>query len=404
MIKLSNSNLSTGATAMKSPIFTTPLRTSLACCAFATLLLFAGSNSASAQWTTSDTIHAWAGMNNNFLYQDSSGYDHFAETVGGSTQSGFWQQAEEIEMAVDAYVWSEANDSSNLSGYSSELTSLINGFNTSHASWWNGADTYDDDMMWATIAFARASHVLSNSTWLTDAEDAFNTVYNRGLASNGGIYWNSAGCSGHPATGCSNSYENSAANWTFVIAGHLINNYNGGTGDYLSEAESVYTWANANLYQSSTGQIYDGYFSSSGPVTGAYTYNYGTAIGAASEQGDSATITNVANYLMYDLGNYAGTTSGGYNILANYGQSAGDNDGGYNGIVMRWLGTANAHGYLSSTVQAWALANITQAWSIRDGQELMWDDWAAQTPATSGKVYSWDCSSAMVGMFDEQGF
>jgi hypothetical protein len=71
------------------------------------------------------------------------------------------------------------------------------------------------------------------------------------------------------------------------------------------------------------------------------------------------------------------------------------NDSGFNGIAMRWIGVANGHGLISSSVLAAAQANITKAWSERDGQELIWNDWVAATPATG--VYSWDASAAMGG-------
>jgi predicted alpha-1,6-mannanase (GH76 family) len=363
--------------------------------AIMTLFVLGGSIAASAQWTVSNTSHAWSGYNNNFLFTNSSGHDQFRAKETGTTATGFWMYAEQIELAVDAYYWAKTSDSGNLSTYSSEVTSLINGFDDAHPSWWNGSDTYDDDMMWATIAFARAYQALGTSAWLTDAEDAFNKVYSRGLASNGGIYWNSA-CE----ASCSSWYENSAANWTFVLAGHIIWNNNGNTGNYKTEADSVFNWAYNTLYNSSTGEVYDGY-KSPGIQTADYSYNYGVAIGAASEHGSENTmITNVANYLANDLAAYQGTV-GGYKILLDYDASENGSDGGgFNGITMRWLELANIHGLLSSSVQAWAVANITQAWSVRDSSELMWDDWMSSTPSSG--TYSWDCSSAMAGMFNWQ--
>ena len=363
------------------------------------LFLSAAGTKASAQWTVGNTSHAWAGYNSAFLYTNGSGHDTFAAKENGSSAVSFWMFAEEIEIAVDAYSWAQTNDSGNLSSYASEITSLINGFNDAHASWWNGADSYDDDMLWATIAFTRAYQALGTAAWLTDAENGFNKVYSRGHANNGGIYWNSS-CE----SGCSSWYENSAANWTFVIAGRLIDNNNGHTGSYKSEADSVYSWAKTNLYNAGTGQIYDG-VNSSGTNAGQYSYNYGTAIGAGSEESDNTLISNVSNYLMNDLPNYNGVV-GGYNILPNYDTAeTGQDGGGFNGITMRWLHVADVHGSISSTVEAWARANITQAWSIReyssgDPYYLMWDNWMSPTPTTG--LYSWDCSSAMAGMFDWQ--
>lgn len=355
-------------------------------------------------WTAGDTKNAWNGYLAAYQYTGAAGYDYlFATTVGGSTHGGFWTSAELIDMAVDAYVWAEANDPNNLSTYENEVEGLCDGFVSLHpdsegGGSWASEDTWNDDLNVATIAFARAYKVTGTTRWLTDAEDSFNAVWIRAQSGDGSLCENSAS-----GAGC---YRNSSVNWTFVIAGHLINNYDGGTGSYLSEAQGVFNWAISNLYQSS-GEVYDGPSSYED-----YSYNYGYAIGAASEFGDSTAITNMANWLMNDLDSndettpYAGTVDG-YNILPNYGQGATDNDGGFNGIVMRWLNTANAHGYISSTVQAWAETNITQAWSIReyssgDPYYLMWDNWMSDTTVSS--AYSWDCSSALVGMLNLQGW
>lgn len=354
--------------------------------AVAIVVMVCAAHATFAQRNNTSPIYAWSGMNNNFLYQDSSGYDHFATTVGGSSPDGFWQQAEEIEMAVDAYVWAKTYDSSHLSTYQSELVSLCNGFYNLHGHTWT-SDTWNDDIDIAAIAFTRAYIVLGTAQYLTDAENNLTAVWNRAQQGNGGLCENTGG-----GLGC---YENSSVNWSFVIAADLIYQYNGHQGNYHTEAAGVYSWAKANLYNAS-GLVCDG----PGCTSDGYSYNYGFAIGAASEQADGTVITNVANYLMNDLTNYAGVTSTGYNILPNYGQGATDNDGGFNGIAMRWISVANAHGSISTSVLNWAKANVDQAWSIRDSQELMWDDWAAQTPSTTGAVYSWDCSSAMVGMFD----
>jgi hypothetical protein len=361
-------------------------------CAFT--LVFFTTLPASAQWTSGDTKNAWTGYNSAYFFTGPEGYDyHFATTIGGTTSNGFWTEAELIEMAVDAYAWAKTYDSANLASYETEVEGLCDGFVADHGDSWS-SDNYNDDLDVAIIAFIRAYKVTGTARWLTDAENNFATVWGRAQEGNGGICQN-------VTLGC---YENSSANWTFVIAGHLINNYNGGTGSYLSEAQGVYTWALANLYQSSTGQIYD----ARNGVTGQYSYNYGYAIGAMSESGQEAsTIGQVATYLFNDLTNYAGTTSSGYNILPNYGQGANDNDGGYNGIVMRWINTANSHGSIPSADLAAAKANITQAWSIREYSSslpdyLMWDDWVADTPDSN--VYAWDCSSAMVGMLNGQGW
>src|ERR1017187_4212904 len=126
-------------------------------------------------------------------------------------------------------------------------------------------------------------------------------------------------------------YKNSPSNWTFVEAGYLIDSACGHCGNYKSEADTIYTWAKSYLYVSSTGEVCDGY-KASGCQTGEYSYNYGSAIDAATEEADSTAITNMANFAMTGLGNYV-TVIGGYNILPNYG--TGYVSGGvFNGILL----------------------------------------------------------------------
>lgn len=364
-----------------------------ASCAFAAILLLlvgcVGSTLASAQWTVANTETAWSAYQSHFQCNNSQGHNIFAAVSGTCSPTGFWTEAELIEMAVDGTVWAQTNDSSELVYFKDEVNSLCSGFEDQHGTDWS-SDKYDDDLMWATIAFLRAYIVTGNSAWLGPAETNFQTVYNRGLASNGGIYWYS-GCE----SGCSSWYEKSPANWTFVIAGYGLSSYSGNS-TYKNEAAGVYNWAIANLYNSSTGEIYDG-VNSNGQTTGEYSYNYGIAIGAVQDaSGSKSIIGNIANYLMYDLPNYAGTV-GGYNILPNYGQ--GNQDGsGFNGIALRWVGNANAHGNVSSAVVAWARTNVTQAWAERNtSTNLIWNDWMSPT---TGTEYAWDESDAVVGMLD----
>lgn len=154
-----------------------------------------------------------------------------------------------------------------------------------------------------------------------------------------------------------------------------------------------YTWAKANLYDSSTGQGYD----AKGGVTGQYTYNYGFAMRAGAYQGSNVMVPNIANYVFNNLTNDSGT-SGGYNILPNYGQ--GDlNNSGFNGILILGVGDANNYGYIPSAVMLAVQANMNQAWAERNGTTtLVWNDWEAGTPSTG--TYFWDDSAAMAGLLD----
>jgi hypothetical protein len=345
-------------------------------CIFTALVLVMGATRpAWATWTAANAQAAWSGYQNAYLYLESDGYSRVFVTVqGGTTPEDFWRQAEEIEVAEDAYNENPTTGNKNM------VESLLDGFIYLHGDDWS-SDNYNDDLDVAIIAMARGHIITGTSRWLTDAENNFATVWGRAQQGNGGLCQNAN-------LGC---YENSSANWTFVWAGNILYSITG-TSSYNTEKNGVYTWAKANLYDSATGEIMD----APGVHTCQCTYNYGFAMIAGSYQGSNVMVPNIANYVFNNLTNYDGT-SGGYNVMPDYGHVNGNNDG-FNGILMRGVGFANAKGYLPSADLAAAQANINAAWSFRNGVALSWNDWDASTPTTGN--YSWPDSPTLAGMLD----
>ncbi len=342
-------------------------------------LLPFGWRSSQAQWSASDAQTAFNNYNNAFYFNPGgSNYDYRGQQ-GSTTTSGFWVGAEEIEVAEDAYALNPT------SANQTTINQLCNGFVAQFSADWSG-DSYDDDLMWATIAFVRAYKATGNTTWLSDAQNNFATVWSRGYdSSNGGIWWNVA----------TKNFKASASNWTFVIAGNLLYQATG-SSTYQSEARTIYNWCMSNLYNASTGQVYDGVSTSSGTSTGQYSYNYGVAIGANYYQGDSQDATKMATYLMNNLKN---GTYNGYNLMPNYGQG-GTDGGGFNGIALRWVGLAYAHNVIQNgMVLQWAQANVSYAWSQRNSAGLSWNNWGTATPNGTA-LYSWDCSDTVAGLLD----
>lgn len=282
-------------------------------------------------------------------------------------------------------------------------------------------DDFNDDLDWAVMTFIRAYQITGNANWLAAAETNFNTVWNRAQAPGGKGDGLSGLIQSQPHGKKWSPNLDSPVNFTFVIDGYLIYH---STGDitYKTEADNVYSWAMANLYETTVNdgsgpgvcndqtsltcaKIYD---STTGHSD--YTYNYGIAIEAATLEGDYTKAQYIANWLMYNSNNpnypYAGTyTLNGvqYNVLPNYKQG-GVNDAGYNGIALRGIGFGLSHGALNASTLAWAQANLQAAWELRNSSDVMWNDWNNQTtplPITpSTGLYSWDASPAVAGMFD----
>src|SRR5579875_2719539 len=63
--------------------------------AVAAIFLLGTSMAASAQWTASNTSHAWSGYNNAFLFTNSKGHDQFRVKQGSTgTPTSTWESAQ----------------------------------------------------------------------------------------------------------------------------------------------------------------------------------------------------------------------------------------------------------------------------------------------------------------------
>ena len=123
---------------------------------------------------------------NTAFYKVSGSNGYYAnDTTGGNP--GFWTGAEEIEMLEDAY------DRSNSSTYKSMITALINDFVAVNGSLWTG-NSFNDDILWATIACERAYQITGNSTFKSLAKNNFDAVYARAYDTTlgGGLWWNTS--------------------------------------------------------------------------------------------------------------------------------------------------------------------------------------------------------------------
>jgi predicted alpha-1,6-mannanase (GH76 family) len=374
---------------MKTKTNTMSRRAGGALCAITALILtLAGGRQAAAGWRAVDAQSAWSAFQKTFQYTNGAVYQFNFSTNAVSDgpfhQQDFWKEAELIEMAEDAY---EENPTAT---NNTKVQGLCDGFVAYHGDNWS-SDVFDDDLNWATIAFIRAYSITGTTRWLNDAETNCNIVWNRGYDTTwgGGIWWRS------DQESTNSGYKNSPANWTFVIAGNLINNLNGGTGAYMSHAQTIYNWSTNHL-STPGGDVYDGY-NKNGAAHNLYTYNFGTAVGAAMAVSDtSGFLQNAANFLMTNSTMRSGTV-GGYNILPNYGQ--GNQDGsGFNGIVFRWFNVAYQNGLMPAMYLPWAQTNVSQAWAERNATGKSWNNWMAATPASG--LFSWDCSDTLCGMLD----
>ena len=368
----------------------------------------------SLTWNESDVDAMWTGYTNDFYVLAASGHHIFGVTAGNTTITGFWEEANEIAMAEDGYDWATTDYNSLGSGsaISSMIDDLCAGFVAHNGSLWS-ADQYDDDILWATMAFARAYQITGDNSWLADATNNFNYVWANGQED--GVTDGSLGLT--QVRGDKRMYAN--VNFTFVIAGDMLYDLTGNS-IYKSEADVIFNWSKTNLYvynhlpakNGSTNvcsMIYnynDSEFGKSIQIRDEM-YNYGIAIQAADFENDTDMAVTVANWMIYNINAdtnsdgtpYAGTYDG-YNVLPDYGAGGnnGDNNCGYDGIALRGFGFALMDGLLANPdALPFAQANVQSAWNHRGSDNVEWCGW---TTSPSGTKYSWGDSSAMAGMFD----
>lgn len=382
-------------------------------------------------WSGADAARAWAGYNRAFYAKGANGGAIFTDkstTSGDSRWSSFWEEAEEIEVAEDAYSFYTTHYPAEVQSahIRDEINALCEGFVDNMPAKWKGpgdrydwsANRFNDDLAWTAIAFARAYLITGNAKWLAAAEENFNLIWSRAQP-NGKTDGSNGLQQTQPGSKAWRPNLDSPVNFTFVIAGYLLHDSTTGpaSATYKSKADAVYAWAKANLYRYKyracdrhsglvCSKIYDANNTSVGGKIGSfdYTYNYGIAIQAATREGDVTVASTVANWLMYNSDNpnypYAGSYDG-YNILSNYsahGAINSSNNCGYNGIAFRGIAFGISRGSLAGTnALPWAQANVQAAWNQRSPENMTWDNWASPT---SGEPYSWGDSAALAGMLD----
>lgn len=344
-------------------------------------LVAAGAFSARA-FTAAEATDIWNSFNNAF-YVGNNGNAYYLNIHGG-TKLSLWQQAETIEMACDR----EA-----VSGSSSDqaiITALCNGFEADFGTDWTGSTDYNDDVMWASLAFARAYYRTGNGSFAGLAADNFNYVYNGGGhrtspqyddTLGGGMWWTTD----HGSDGS----KNACVNGPGALAGYWLYDIYGSSTGFLGQAQNMYNWEKAHLFQSSTGRVYD-HEDENGTVVEntPLTYNQGTFLGAAHFLGDDTSASAAALYTMNSM-----CTDG---ILPQYTPST--DSAGFNGIFVRWLCRYMNDTGTQGTYETWLYNNANTAWNIQNGNGLSWCDWRTNTPASGN--YSWSCSDAVVILQD----
>jgi predicted alpha-1,6-mannanase (GH76 family) len=301
------------------------------------------------------------------FYSLSGTNAHFkADQAGGVAD--FWKQAEEIECVLDACERTPDATCKTM------VANLLNGFEKIHGTNWS-SNIYNDDCMWASIAFARGGLACGSSRFKDIARWNFDLVYARSWDTvlGGGLYWTTA-----------NQSKNACVNGPAGIAACLLYQLCGDAG-YLAKADRIFKWERAVLFDPGSGAVYDSIATNGTVHSWSSTYNQGTFIGLANFLGATNDALLAANYTKNRM-----TRSG---ILPEYGIAG--NNSGFNAIFFRWLAKFMTERGLQAAYQPWLQANAEAAWNSRRGTDgLSWCQWRQPTPAETN-LQSWDCIASL---------
>ena len=302
---------------------------------------------------------------------------------------GWWDAAEMLETYVDVYEQTRSEEDK------AKMLAFANQFVRNHNLNWL-YNEYNDDIMWACIAFARISDLTGNKVYAKYAKTNFDAVWERAWDQKlgGGLYWKN-----------DNTTKNSCINCPAAIAACLL----GGLYDdenYFEIAKKIMSWEIKYMFESTTGRVYDAY-----PLVGdiskwASTYNQGTFIGACTllyrHYKDEIYIKyadKAADFAMTEL-----TKNG---ILDNgEGEPSAKNGDlpGFKGILTRWL-YRYAKEVGSFKVLTFLQNNAAVAYQNRNKDGVIWTTWVEKTPdeATHNENYrTFGMSTAVALMFNCQ--
>ena len=240
----------------------------------------------------------------------------FVKHKGKNELLDYWLSAHAYEMLLDLAVRYPRND------FRGMAERFFDGFKAARGDW--RANEFNDDLLWWVIADCHAYRVLKTPALLKDAREMMDFIIGKQCDGvlGGGVWWKSSERGGKHACSC----------YPAVIAACELYSI---TGDrkYLDAASSIYAWSRENLFDKSAGCVFDAKHADGKVDRTCYTYNVGTAIGAAlrlgkltGAKGFREDAALAADWLMDRMSRGE--------VMRGRGQGDG---GAFNGIAVRYL-------------------------------------------------------------------
>ena len=322
--------------------------------------LFCNPQSASS---TINVDRAFDSLNNAFLVKNGDAR-YYKESLNVLSKDYFWRQALDIQVAEDVYVRTGKPEHRAL------IASLLDTFLQQNQGrsglydWdWN---EYNDDLLWAGLAFVRGYKITGNVVYLNQAKYAFNRVYDRGWdnALGGGIWWD-----------IRRNDKSALSNSPAVILGILIYE-SSGEKPYMDKASAIYDWVWANLVDRTTGGVHETKRANGELDSGQNVYTAGAFVSAAQalyrntgRPSVYADAKRTVDWVIRERTNSSG-------VMTN-----GQREGTWQSEFARGVGEFVRENNLWDQYYDWMKRNADAAWSVRRRDlNVSWNRWDAQTP------------------------
>jgi predicted alpha-1,6-mannanase (GH76 family) len=302
----------------------------------------------------------------------------FKVKLNDGTKDYFWQQALDIQGVEDTYLRTKS------AAHKTLLTNLLNTFLQQNQGsgglydWnWNN---FNDDILWAGIAFARGYQITQNPVYLTQAKYAFNRAYDRGWDSTlgGGIWWDVA-----------HQNKSGLSNNTAVILGCYIYESTKETA-YLTKAQAIYDWIWGHLYNHTTGAVGEDMKPDGTLIQDANVYNVGAFISAANQLHRITGLTSIYDDAKRSVDYVRNNKTTGGILTGN------TRNGTWASEFARGLGEFVRDNNLWSTYYTWMKQNADAAWARRrTDYNITWNKWVANSPLDDTTKAN-ECISAVV--------
>lgn len=326
-------------------------------------------------FTADDATTAYVAFNR--YYYNPTKKLYYANSLQ-TNLGAIWTQAIYWDMAMNVY--ERTKDQTQLTMVNDMYQG---GFDEYDGYNWDNTTTWFiyDDMMWWVMALARANQITGNQVYLQKAITGFNRVWNGSYDTvDGGMFWD-----------FQHSGKNACINFPTVIAAMRLYKLTN-DASYLNKAKSVYVWAKTNLVNAE-GRVADHKIGNNAPGYEDYTYNQGTAIGAAMDlykETKDNTYLNDARLIADYTKNKMCTNQ----ILPAEGDF--NEQGVLKSIFAQYITQLIKEGGQSQYL-SWIQTNVNTGWDNRDkARNLTWRNYAL--PAPTGVMQSYESSSIVTFM------